>query len=1166
MSDQSLRKPAPSPVVAEATEKQRTASDPSVSSWVGASAGSGKTKVLTDRMLRLLLPRLSGEPATRPEKILAITFTKAGANEMAQRLSARLSRWAVMDEATLAADMEDNLLGRAPTPEEMREARKIFARVVDTPGGLKIMTIHSFCQSVLGRFPVEAGLPPHFTPLEESQSRELLDRAKRDVLARLHTETGSPLAHAIAHISGVMNETQFSDAIGKLASERHQMQAVLKRTFGLEGFYTALCAAFEINPAQTEQDVFADFAVGADEAALRGACRHLAGGSGKDQERAIDIQAFFDAMPARRSYLYAAYRKCFIAASTGTVLKALATKGVLQSAPHVEAVLMAEAERLLSYENVRNAHICAALTRDLFRIGEAILGRYQALKNSLGVLDFDDLILKTLSLLNGAKAPAWVLYKLDEGLDHILIDEAQDTNPEQWEIVRMLATEFFEGDGAKDIVRTLFVVGDEKQSIFSFQRAAPEKFGEMRSWFDKKIRASGQSFAPVDINTSFRSVQVVLDAVDKVYGGNAAMLGLTSEYLDHVAKREGQAGLVEFWPLFRPTGAAAPAEPETEDAQPSLGGWFLPDQIVETQSGSSQMAARIADLVQGWMESGERLESYDRPIAAGDVMILVKSRSALVGQLVRALKRRGVPVSGVDRMRLKEEIVVQDLCAAAGFALLPEDDLTLAALLKSPFIGMTEDRLYALAYGRELSLWHTVRERGDGETVRWLEALIAHAGADHPYEFFSRIVQAPCPADARGGVRAIRSRLGEDALDPLDEFLNNALAYENVHTAGLQGFLQWHTNHSSDIKRELEEAGSAVRIMTVHGSKGLQAPIVFLPDTVHTRPKADTILWPHKTGHAVPYYIPQKDKAPSHVHSAQEAIERKTSEEYRRLLYVAMTRAEERLYVGGYTGRKDSAAAHWYDDIREGFARLPDVTQHPSGVQDDKGKDIPILRRTVCRTSAPDKRDHAHARKQETVSGPLPGWATLAAPAEPFPPRPLAPSRPAEPEPAAFSPLAAGREHRFKRGNATHKLMQLLPDLPKERWQSAAEQFLARTALDLPPVLQKDIAREVLAILNDPLFGEIFGAGSLAEIPVSGFVDGQLISGQIDRILIRDKDILIVDYKTNRPPPLDAADIPDVYVRQMQAYARTLREIYPDREVKCALLWTDGARLMPVAV
>lgn len=1165
-----------SPVVIEATQRQRMASDPLVSSWVGASAGSGKTKVLTDRMLRLLLPREDGRPGTKPQKILALTFTKAGANEMALRLSRRLSEWAVMDEAALTKDMESNLFGRAPKTAELEAARKLFARVVDTPGGLNIMTIHSFCQSVLGRFPIEAGLPPNFKPLEEEEAREFLERARKDILSHAGTDQVSPLREAVNQISTVMNEEQFVSLLQTIVGERNQLELVLKRTFGLDGFYTKLCSVLGIQAGLTEEDCFANFRAGADENTLRGVCALLAVGKTTDQKKAAAIQAFLDADATDRTFLYGDYYKSFITGKGD--IKAAATKDVLAQHPDLESVLLFEAERLLAYEEERKAIQCSLTTRSLFRIGQAVLERYQHIKNIRGVLDFDDLILKTLSLLkgevnslNGLKVTPWILYKLDEGLDHILVDEAQDTNPEQWEIIRALSDDFFSGEGASEEMRTLFVVGDKKQSIFSFQRAAPEKFDEMHRWFDKKIRESGGTFLPVDINTSFRSVRTVLDAVDAVF---AKERGLIGGYLDHIAQREGQAGLVEIWPVFQTANIGTDEEEGgSEDRKDqSVSGWSVPDTLIESQSGSSQMAAKIGDMIKKWDEEKTILESYGRPIRPGDILVLVRARNAFVGQLVRALKTRKIPVSGIDRMVLGDQLVVQDMAAAAKFALLPDDDLTLACLLKSPFVGMKEEELYSIAHERSLTLWQSLKKNGDALLIDWLETLIMRGGAFHPYEFFSRLVQEPCPANKASGMRAVRTRLGDDALDPLDEFLNLALTYENSHSAGLQGFLHWHEQGSSEIKRQMEEGGGAVRIMTVHGAKGLQAPIVFLPDTVRTAAsiKPDKILWPHKTGLDVPLLVTSRDGAPDAARPALAAIEQQMEEEYRRLLYVAMTRAEERLYIGGYSGKRAPSqtgkTAYWYEDVRAAMEIHPAIAREDSGILDKDGKDIPVLRLSAPATAAPDKT----GKNEETVERGdvrLPEWSAQPAPAEPFPPRPLAPSRPSGAEPAAVSPLVAAQEFRFKRGNITHKLMQTLPDLPASARRIAAEKFLARTGFGLPPALQKSIADEVMAILEDKNFGAIFGEDSMAEVPVTGLTGGHtLVSGQIDRILITDKDILIVDYKTNRPPPQNPQDVPAIYQKQMKAYADMLGQIYPAHRVRCALLWTDGARLMEISV
>jgi len=1178
MSEQTARRTAPSTPSQDAAEKQRTASNPFVSSWVSASAGSGKTKVLTDRLLRLLLPREDGQPGTPPEKILALTFTKAGANEMALRLSKRLSAWAVMDDASLSADMTANLLGRTPMPDELLAARKLFARVVDTPGGLKIMTIHSFCQSMLGRFPIESGLPPHFKPLEEDDARNLMVQARRTVLARARSLPTSPLAQAVDHVGQVMTEDQLSALLASMNGERAQLADILSRTFGIDGLYTHLCTLLGIAPTLSEGQALADFC--GDEAAnasIRPVIAAMAASkSEKEQSKAETLQTYWDADCDERLLHYPAYRDIFLT-KEGTLRARLTVADVIQRCPDALEILSEEAERILIFERTIKSMIAAALTRAAFLLGDAILSEYQRLKDRIGGLDFDDLILKTRALLRGtidtpdgkkAVSP-WVLYKMDEGLDHILVDEAQDTNPEQWDIIRLLSEEFFTGLGARDVQRTVFVVGDEKQSIFSFQRAAPDKFGDMFHWFARRIQESGEIFTPVDINTSFRSVQIVLDAVDSVFTMTDTVQGLTTRYLNHIAHRQNQAGQVELWPLFEGSSD------EGEETAANLGNWAIPVTLIENQSGASQLASKIGDTIQNWLIKKEPLESYNRPIEPGDIMILMKSRSAFVGQLVRELKQRKIPVSGVDRMILAEQLVVQDLCAAASFALLPGDDLTLASLLKSPFIGYDEQKLYDLTQPRTGDLWQSILSSGDGLTIHWLENLLRRAQSDHPYEFFSRLLQEPCPADSASGLRAIRKRLGEDAFDPLDEFLNLALEYEAAHTAGLQSFLKWHEEGQSEIKRQLEEGGGAVRIMTVHGSKGLQAPIVFLPDTVRlVPPKADSILWPHKTGLSLPLVAPSKDAAPDTALDALDLIRRQQDEEYRRLLYVAMTRAEERLYIAGYTGKRKPAEGgttpYWYDDVRRAFeARRDaygDVVESPSGVPDDQGRDKPVLRLSSVRTAAPDKVAKETAGPASAHPA-LPPYFYKKAPEEPFPPQPLVPSRPSEAEPAAASPLSQGDTSRFKRGTVTHRLLQTLPDLPSGRRQAAAEQFVARTGLGLSSALQKDIVRETMAILNDPVFAPVFGPDSMAEVPVTGFLGGKtLLSGQIDRLVVTEHEVLIVDFKTNRPPPQRPENVPAIYQRQMEAYARAVQAIYPAKKVRCALLWTDGPRLMEIMV
>ncbi len=1028
-------------------EAQRRAADPNYSVWVGASAGSGKTKVLTDRLLRLLLPSEDGRPGTRPEAILCLTFTKAAAQEMALRLNKKLGAWAVMDDAALAADM-GKLLGRAATADEIAAARKLFAQVIDAPGGLKIMTIHSFCQSVLGRFPLEAGLTPPFTALEDAAAAALRQRARDDVLAQARVP-GTKLNALLNNLAAEVNEDAFAGLLQDIVRECRQMRE-------LPGdLHIAVCGALGIDTYSEEEllkVLVSDNVINGD--GLRRACRVMAdnGTSKSDQPKSVSIQNFLDAPAEKRATLFNEYIEQFLTAK-GEILKNIMTArtGAIASG-HEDAALRAEAQRLLDVQDSRKAVVCARLTCDLMEFGAAIWQRYETLKRARAALDFDDLINKTLDLLERSDMAGWVMYKLDGGLDHILIDEAQDTNPEQWRIVKALTEDFFSGLGAKpDTARTIFTVGDQKQSIYGFQRAAPEKFYEMREYFAEITQAAKQKWRNEDMNFSFRSTPSVLGFVDEVFLAESVRKGLgLLERLSHDSQRPDDAGLVELWPLF--------TTPDKEDRTP----WTTPDAPRDSRSGGARLAEHIGATVKGWIDNKEQLLSKGRNVAPGDILILVRRRTPFVNQMIRALKTRGVAVSGIDRMVLKEQLAVQDLLAAAQFALLPEDDLTLACLLKSPLIGWTDQQLENIAPKRTGSLWDAVRD-ADSDIVAWLQKQISHAASDHPYEFFARLLQTPCPADKISGLHAMTARLGAEALDPLDEFLNIALTFETGNIAALQGFLVAMEQGDSEIKREQEEAGGAVRIMTVHGAKGLEAPIVILPDTVRatrTSGGSQRLIWPDKSNLKVPLWSPRADRDCRFYKTLLGRLEDRQDEEYRRLLYVALTRARDRLYICGHTGRKPPLPENWYNYAAQAFERIADAESQPFESKfflKPEGEDTPQLRRisAILQSSRPPGNAPAAQDNREPPLKPA-DLPRLSAPPqdEPDPPRPLAPSRPAEAEPAAPSPLAQSDTYRFRRGTVTHKLLQLLPDLPALERKAAAQTFTNRYAADLPEPVQ----------------------------------------------------------------------------------------------------------------
>ncbi len=1181
---------------------QARAADPGQSVWVAASAGSGKTKVLTDRVLRLLLPQTLPDgqfrPGTPAEKILCLTFTKAGAAEMSTRITKALGSWAVMEEADLYKNLGD-LLSRNPAPVEMEAARRLFAQVIDSPGGLKILTIHSFCQSVLGRFPLEAGLSPQVSVADENTVRPLQQAAMAAVLAEAEDNPDSGLHAALHRLSAEKGEGDLMTLLMGLMGERARISALFRAYPDAISVYDQLCRHLGLNPGDTPDSILLA-GLSSDvlnEGGLRHAVAAMAGAKTKSmQEAALPLQTLIDAPPPQRADFYKAYSAVFLTAD-GEIRKRLTTKEIPED---VADIMRIEAERVFALEDRIKAASAAVQTQNLLRIGAAMMRHYTAAKKRDGVLDYDDLIAHTLSLLSGESmntnpraAAQWVMFKLDQGIDHILVDEAQDTNPEQWAIIHALCGEFFAGSSAREAPtdRTIFAVGDEKQSIFGFQRAAPEKFREAERYYADTARSVEQRFDSVPMNISFRSTAAVLAVADAAFEPEGTgfapgeMLGLPhGTDIRHISHRKGQAGLVEIWPLIRVDPAPDP-EP-----------WTPPITIEDAPSAEGLLCDQIAAKISHWLTSGEILPAYNRAVQAGDIMILVRSRGSMVERLVRSLKSANVPVSGIDRMTLGDQIAVQDLLAAAQFALLPEDDLSLACLLQSPLIGMDGDALAKLATNRPQSLWQAVKGGAGVETMRWLEQLISTGGVLHPYEFFNRILTAPCPANninpgtnpGSSGQHAMIRRLGVECLDPLEEFLNLTLQYETDHIASLQQFLSWQAEGETTIKREMEAAGGRVRIMTVHGSKGLQAPIVILPDTAHTTGSiekigtADRILWmAQQNGPAIPLWSPRSEADCAVARELLTARKAKLAEEYRRLLYVALTRAADRLYVAGCAKKNDPSDQCWYKLVEAGFARIeqgldPDFTLEPlTAMAAETGATIPGFRLSNAQIAAPDRAaksppPEALSAQQFTPQPALPAqsdwsWVHRAPAEEDSPPRPWTPSRPSDPAPAARSPLHGGEDqYRFRRGNVTHTLLQFLPSLNRAEWERAAAHYVS--GQDLSPAIQAEIVSETMAILNDPAFTAVFGPGSMAEVPITALIDKTLISGQIDRLLVTPDSILIVDYKTNRPAPTDVKDVPALYRTQLRAYRDTLAKIYPGRTIRCALLWTDGPRMMEIEV
>jgi ATP-dependent helicase/nuclease subunit A len=1155
-------------------EVQRRASDPVASVWVSANAGTGKTHVLKMRVLRLLL---AGTP---PERILCLTYTKAAASEMSKRVFEDLARWVTLSDKELNADLE-NLLSRAPSAEELERARTLFTASIETPGGFKVQTIHAFSERLLQRFPLEAGVTPGFAILDDAMARDLRRQAIDAVLTQACANPDTPLGAALACAVGYAAEDRFDEILSQAMSHRSWIEEAIRRPAlpeGVAGFEALLREHFAVREGKTSRALCEDAAAVLSDADATRLAAMFADGSATDQKRAAvlrEIAATPDAA-SRCALLHALFFD-----SKGEPRGSFATKKLAQTHPEAELVLSrAQARFLPLWTELKGAELIEA-TMALTRLADAVLQTYQDAKARRAALDFDDLIARTKNLLLTRGSAEWVLFKLDNGLDHLLVDESQDTSQAQWDVVATLAEEFFAGSGTRETARTIFAVGDEKQSIYSFQGAAPEMFAAMGQRFEALARDAQAPFHRVDLNLSFRTTAPVLAAVDAVFADSGRTPGVPAGGggIRHIAKRLGQAGSVEIW---RPEAHAQidPADP------------WSPLEETASQAPATRLAVRIAATIKGWLDGGEMLPSAGRPIRPGDVLILVRKRRPFAGPMVAALKACGVPVAGADRLALTQHIAVQDLISLGGFLTLPEDDLALAEVLKSPVFDFDDDDLLRLAHGRKATLWKALLEAAAepryaaaAETLkRWRKA----ADFTPPYEFWASLLE-------RDGVRArLIGRLGPDAADPIDEFLNVALTYDDGAPASLTGFLTALIKEDREIKRDTEHARDEVRVMTVHGAKGLEAPIVFLPDTCATGANANSGGRPlvlealRRTEQApAPFVWPVKGTSTLQpVQDAREALQRREAEERNRLLYVAMTRPRDRLVIAGFEGKKGRAAGCWFDIACEAL-----------GVDPDAPGEDPVLYRSLAEQAdgvAPDaKKEQAAA---DVVAEARPAWATAAAPREKSLSIPLAPSRLApydtdeegeprtsEPaadplrEPAAPSPRhgsggAAGLAgDRFLRGTLTHALLEHLPALPDRARARAAALFLEARAPQLPAATRKSIAREALAIVEDPAFAALFGADSRAEVPIvaeianpAGRGPALKLTGQIDRLAITGEAVLIIDYKTNRSVPASAGEVAPVYLYQLAAYRVALSQIYPGRPIRAALLWTEMPRLMEI--
>ncbi|OAP38842.1 ATP-dependent DNA helicase [Sinorhizobium glycinis] len=1155
------------------SERQSLASDPARSAWVSANAGSGKTHVLTQRVIRLLLA------GCRPSAILCLTYTKAAASEMSNRIFERLAEWATLHDPALEKRIEA-IEGTRPSTAKIEEARRLFAKALETPGGLKIQTIHAFCEALLHQFPLEANVAGHFSVLDDRAAAVLLADARRALLTATAEEGEAELADAFATVLDLADDTGLEKLLEAIVANRGPLQAFLDRTTEHGGRDWHLRAFLGLSPEESAESVMA----GAwPLAGLNGAQLQqyielaLSLGGVKPGEIAEGLKAIgkLDDTEERFAGLLGVF---FNGGGKPKAESAFFNKAMLARAPQLAPLIDEARKHIVSCADRLSILRMFEATRAALIFAERLNCDYEDLKKRRSQLDFEDLINRTAALLSRGDVGAWVHYKLDQGIDHILVDEAQDTSPTQWTIIQALAADFFAGESARMDDRTIFAVGDEKQSIYSFQGARPERFARESALTERRVRAGNKYFSPIRLQLSFRSTVDVLSAVDTVFAnpGNAKGLSARNEAIVHASNRIGHPGAVDIWDVIAP-------EPTVSEEE-----WTAPFDATPERAPVNILARRIAAVLEDWIAKETVIEKgVRRPMRPGDVIVLVRKRDAFVNALTRALKRRGnIPVAGADRLVLTNHIAVQDLMALGRFVLLPEDDLSLAALLKSPLVNLGEDDVFELAARRAEgeSLWQRLQRLGAEESSRYHRVVRTLAGFGElarnllPHDFYARVL------GANGGRRAFLARLGSEVSDILDEFLTFALDQERSGLPGLQAFISTLEIEAPTVKREQDKERDEVRVMTVHAAKGLEAPVVFLVDgggEAFVRQQVSDLRFLEQRRAdgslvSMPVWRAPGSATNSLIAADNDRLKRLAEEEYRRLLYVGMTRAADRLIVCGYRGQRQNLDT-WHAMVQGTLAHDPKGRSTPmvfcAGGEEWTGH---AWREAHVPVTIPGSGDAG--RQAEAAASGLPRALFTPLPPQRRLPRPLAPSGTsvaiddpdqemivgsalfAEPATPKFSML---------RGAILHRLLQVLPTIDPTERRSAAERYLSRAVPRWPEAERQALAGAVMDVLDHPDLQPLFGEHSRAEVSVMGTLKlGShefAVSGRLDRLAMAGEIVTIADYKTNREVPASADDVPPVYRRQLAIYRELLKPLYPGKQFRSVLIFTEGpaVRVLP---
>jgi ATP-dependent helicase/nuclease subunit A len=1030
----------------DVSAQQRLASDPSVNVYVSASAGTGKTKVLCDRVLRLML---NGSDI---KNILCLTFTNSAASEMSERVLGRLKKWLFMSDEQLHKELQA-LIGVASSSDLLNKARGLYGKYLSCYQQIKIQTIHSLCNQILRKDPAYR------------DSVEIIDSSKKqklikDALDLVLESKDEEIRSAKKLLAEFYDYNALTGFFYEVLSNKIKFRKTLENPIDIYALYG-------VEKGLSLDALIDDFTNSIPPAVINCA-KFLVGQGDKLGQQILDSLNPFE---------FNKYKNCFFTLE-GKPRAKLVPVAISRGFPNVRETLEPEVSRIQKVEDQKKAIVSSQFHDAFLKVMELAFANYEKLKSEERVVEYDDLLIRTIDLLKGGES-AHILMQLDYVIDHLLVDEAQDLSPLQWELIKIISEEFFAGLGAREENRTIFIVGDYKQSIYSFQGANPDVFLDIKTYFADKVKDALKEWREVDIITSFRSTQPVLEVVDKVFNNPEYRDGLGGLGLIHHAPYRQGSGVVQVWPLA------------IKDAREEVDGWKIPSLEDELYDSKKFIAQKIADNIHSWISKGRLLLGHNRVIEPKDILILLKKRSDVLYFLINEIKKKGIAISDADRFKIKDDIIIQDIVALLKFITLPQDDLNLASLLKSPFLGISEDELYQLCHNRESSLWGVIQTK-KMELTAQLDFYIQLSKELDLESFCLAVIEKNKPQFIK--------RFGSKASSIFNHFMDFIKEYIRSNTPSIQGLVHSLENSNADIQTELSQGENKVRVMTVHASKGLQAPIVILADTASTEFVPHTNLYWNDDQI---YFSAYAEFDTPYLETVKQIKKVKEKQESLRLLYVAMTRAEDELYVTGWESKKQDDS--WYSAISKMVKE--ELIQYAYAVKsnnDNVDNIIPEFLNNDFVDKNIYKKSVIATQKADTKT----------------------------PE--------------IIRGHLVHELLHILPKVALKN----RETYLSK--------IDKDISELVLAVLNK--FPELFGNNALSEVPIMAEIGGEKISVKIDKLIIENDIIKIIDFKTHSAEVTQS----EQYKNQLNLYKKVASKIWPEKAISTYLLWVERLELEPI--